>query len=441
MGVRQYADAIASIESAGSGDYSAVGPLTKKGNRAYGRYQVMDFNIGPWTEKYLGQRLTPQQFLSSPEAQDKVFEGEFGGYVERYGNPQDAASMWFTGKPMSQGAGRSDILGTTGAGYVQKFNSALGSPQGGKPMATGLLGNPTVSTQGQAPEQPKSIWGNQDMWDKLTIAFNSMRMRPDQGLAQAAQGRISERAKSAKAESQRNATADWLESQGAAELAAGVRSGAVPANAALQMAMEKPKAQSPYSSIGKLQADLAAGRINQEQYDVALQNMAPSGMTIESTPDGGFRMVQGVGASVKLTEGQGKATGFYNRAEKSDKILSDLERAGTNLYESIVENVPLAGNYMVSEEYQKYSQAKRDFINAILRQESGAVIGPSEFANAEKQYFPQPGDGPDVIKQKRQNRMSAIEGLKVASGPGAAQLGRPDQNNAGDGFSVTGRID
>jgi hypothetical protein len=50
-----YADAIASIESAGSGDYSAIGPDTGKG-RAYGRYQVMDFNIGPWTEKHLGRR-------------------------------------------------------------------------------------------------------------------------------------------------------------------------------------------------------------------------------------------------------------------------------------------------------------------------------------------------------------------------------------------------
>ncbi|MEM7318838.1 MAG: hypothetical protein AAF408_07425, partial [Pseudomonadota bacterium] len=44
----QFRDAIASIESAGSGDYSAVGPETGKG-RAYGRYQVMDFNIPQWT--------------------------------------------------------------------------------------------------------------------------------------------------------------------------------------------------------------------------------------------------------------------------------------------------------------------------------------------------------------------------------------------------------
>ena len=126
MGVMDWANAIASIESAGSGDYSALGPVTAKGNRAYGRYQVMDFNIGPWTEKHLGRRLTPEEFLASKEAQDAVFAGEFGGNVEKYGNPQDAASVWFTGKPVATGGNRKDILGTTGNVYVDKFNNALG---------------------------------------------------------------------------------------------------------------------------------------------------------------------------------------------------------------------------------------------------------------------------------------------------------------------------
>ena len=122
-----WANAIASIESQGSGGYSAVGPTTQKGDRAYGKYQVMDFNIPSWTEKHLGQRLTPKQFLQNPEAQDAVFKGEFGSYVSKYGNPQDAASAWFTGRPQSQGSGSSDILGTTGSGYVNKFNAALGA--------------------------------------------------------------------------------------------------------------------------------------------------------------------------------------------------------------------------------------------------------------------------------------------------------------------------
>ena len=120
-----YRGAIASIESAGSGDYSALGPETSKG-RAYGRYQVMDFNIPTWTQEVLGRSLTPEQFLASPEAQDAVFDSKFGKSVEKYGNPQDAASVWFTGRPQSQGGDSKDILGTSGNQYVDKFNSAMG---------------------------------------------------------------------------------------------------------------------------------------------------------------------------------------------------------------------------------------------------------------------------------------------------------------------------
>lgn len=122
-----YADAIASVESAGSGDYSAVGPDTGKG-RAYGRYQVMDFNVGPWTKKHLGKEMTPQEFLNDPAAQDAVFSGEFGSYVQKYGNPQDAASMWFSGRPMAAAGNASDGYNTVPQ-YVEKFNAALGGPE------------------------------------------------------------------------------------------------------------------------------------------------------------------------------------------------------------------------------------------------------------------------------------------------------------------------
>lgn len=149
-----WANAIASIESAGSGDYSALGPVTAKGNRAYGRYQVMDFNIGPWTEKYFGRRMTPDEFLASKEAQDAVFAGEFGGNVEKYGNPQDAASIWFTGKPVATGGNRKDILGTTGNVYVDKFNNALGQMVSPMPEQTTNFAPPVQNAFQMQPKDP-----------------------------------------------------------------------------------------------------------------------------------------------------------------------------------------------------------------------------------------------------------------------------------------------
>ena len=47
----------------------------------------------------------------------------------------------------------------------------------------------------------------------------------------------------------------------------------------------------------------------------------------------------------------------------------------------------------------------------MLRRESGAVIGPTEFESGDKQYFPQIGDKPATIAQKARNRQMAIDGI------------------------------
>ena len=85
---------------------------------------------------------------------------------------------------------------------------------------------------------------------------------------------------------------------------------------------------------------------------------------------------------------------------------------------------------MLSDNNKKAEQAQRDFVNAVLRRESGAVIAESEFANAQKQYFPQPGDSAAVEKlQKARNRQIAIQGLlaEVPAGSDSNLRNRPRQ--------------
>jgi len=118
-----FADAISGIES--GGNYKAIGPVTKNGDRAFGKYQVMGANIAPWTTEVLGRPLTRQEWLSSPELQDKVFEAKFGKYVEKYG-PEGAAKAWFAGERGMNNPNAKDVLGTTVQGYGQKFSRALG---------------------------------------------------------------------------------------------------------------------------------------------------------------------------------------------------------------------------------------------------------------------------------------------------------------------------
>ncbi len=118
-----YADAVKSIES--GGNYGALGPLTKNGDRAYGAYQVMGANIPSWTKGATGTAMTPNAFLTDQKAQDAVFNKYFGSSVSKYGNPQDAASVWFSGRPMAKAGLASDGFNTTPE-YVTKFNNALG---------------------------------------------------------------------------------------------------------------------------------------------------------------------------------------------------------------------------------------------------------------------------------------------------------------------------
>lgn len=79
------------------GNYKAVGVWVGN-DRAYGRYQVMGANVGPWTAKHYGKRLTPQQFLNNRAAQDAVVRGVLGGYYKKYG-AKGAAAMWYSGQP------------------------------------------------------------------------------------------------------------------------------------------------------------------------------------------------------------------------------------------------------------------------------------------------------------------------------------------------------
>ncbi|MCT9125415.1 hypothetical protein [Cupriavidus gilardii] len=138
------------------------------------------------------------------------------------------------------------------------------------------------------------------------------------------------------------------------------------------------------------------------------------------------------------TEFQGKSAVYGARASEADKIISGLQGKYSPAAigaKQAASDVPViggllgaAGNVLMSPESQKAEQAQRDFINAMLRQESGAAISPSEFDNARKQYFPQPGDSNAVIAQKARNRAIAIQGLQSNAGKANYTPAAPNQS-------------
>lgn len=124
-----YGKAIANIESGGA--YDKLGPVTKTGDRAYGKYQVMGNNIPEWSKAATGREMTPQEFAASPSAQDAIFKQRFGSYVDKYG-PEGAAKAWFAGEKGMNNPNAKDMLGTSVESYGKKFMSGLG---GGAPQA------------------------------------------------------------------------------------------------------------------------------------------------------------------------------------------------------------------------------------------------------------------------------------------------------------------
>jgi hypothetical protein len=139
---------------------------------------------------------------------------------------------------------------------------------------------------------------------------------------------------------------------------------------------------------------------------------------VQQDKQGNITPVQGYkpkgGAEKPLNDTQSKALLFGSRMREADKVLESLAKAGTTT------SVPGSrSGYGVgpvvtalsSAPKQQIDQAKRDFVNAVLRRESGAVIADSEFDNADKQYFPQIGDSKEVIAQKARNRKLAIDGI------------------------------
>lgn len=154
------------------------------------------------------------------------------------------------------------------------------------------------------------------------------------------------------------------------------------------------------------------------------------------------------GKEKPMTEFQGKAQMFGTRAAEAHNILNALEgtaaRPGLAVKQSL-ENMPLTGgalgaigNKMLGADSQKIDQAQRNFVNAVLRNESGAAINQSEFDSAKKQYFPQVGDSPEVIKQKRANRESAIAGFQLEAGKeGGARIAGAREARPGE---KTGKV-
>lgn len=146
----------------------------------------------------------------------------------------------------------------------------------------------------------------------------------------------------------------------------------------------------------------------------------PSGMSVETGPDGQLKIVQGPGAGgaggLKLTEAQSKDVGYWNRMTGVSPTLDEKDTALAGLGDTVSGSIPLVGNYMTSDDYKSAWQAGQEWLSGILRKDTGAAITTQEMAIYGKMFLPVPGDGPDQIAQKRGARKRAEEGIRLGLG-------------------------
>jgi len=121
----QFFHAIAEQES--GGDYSAVNARTG----ASGKYQIMPANIGPWSQQYLGHRVSVDQFRNSPGIQDRLARAVLHDYYNQWG-ARGAASAWYSGSPSNKNNYTVFRTGEPSIGdYVDSVLERAGTAPGG----------------------------------------------------------------------------------------------------------------------------------------------------------------------------------------------------------------------------------------------------------------------------------------------------------------------
>lgn len=119
-------------------------------------------------------------------------------------------------------------------------------------------------------------------------------------------------------------------------------------------------------------------------------------------------------SGAKLTEGQAKTAGYVTRALQAMPTLDEYQKELTDWVPQAAGGLPFGwGAGFQSANFQKAQQAGRQFLEAVIRGDTGATINESEYPRYEKTFLPQPGDKPEMLEQKRAARASMVAGLQL----------------------------
>lgn len=113
-----------------------------------------------------------------------------------------------------------------------------------------------------------------------------------------------------------------------------------------------------------------------------------------------------------------KAAGYGIRMQAAKNYIDQFEATGAPTVATMVAG--LGGHFVqnkaMTPDQQQYKNAQDNWVIGNLRQDSGAAIGTKEFEDVRNAFFPQPGDSPALIAQKRSMRAAAEASTAAAAG-------------------------
>ena len=120
--------------------------------------------------------------------------------------------------------------------------------------------------------------------------------------------------------------------------------------------------------------------------------------------------------SQKFDQNQTKAATFGSRMLLNEGILRNVLAEGYELNVKDIAQISAMkrlglGTIGINSQAQQFHVAAQNWVAAQLREESGAAINPTEYADALEQYFPKVGDSLETRKQKQALREESTRGM------------------------------
>ena len=123
------------------------------------------------------------------------------------------------------------------------------------------------------------------------------------------------------------------------------------------------------------------------------------------------------------TEAQSKAAGFYSVAADGLKTVEELEPKISAEELLAIQKLPLDGvaGYFaapnISENAKRYLRAINQFIEAEVRDKSGAAVGREEYLIDKASYMLTQGETPMLAEDRRRSRRKVVDALATKAGP------------------------